>query len=564
MALARALVKRPKLLLLDEPLGALDKRLRDRTQLKIRLAKSGDGALGTVRVKGIVVFVPYLWMLVFFLFPFFIVAKISLAESLIASPPLSNLLEWSEEGIVTVRLVIDNFVYVLEDELYANTYINSIKIAGISTLISLLIGYPIAYGIVRSPLVTRNLLLMAVILPFWTSFLLRVYAWMGLLADQGTINNLLIAIGLIDEPIRMLYTDFAVYLGIVYTYLPFVVLPLYANMEKLDASLLEAAADLGARPISAFLTVTLPGIIAGALLMFIPATGEYVVPDLLGGGNVQMIGRVLYNEFHANHNWPIASAVAIALLVLLVIYSFNYSKLVPVWGGWSLRWYVELFQSEEVWAAVWLSLRIAVVNATVATMLGTLAGLAMVRFGRFRGRTLFGGMLSAPLVIPEVITGLSLLLLFITLNDWIGLPSERGFSTITVAHIMFSLAYVAVIIQSRLTGMGQDLEAALDLGAKPLRVLMEITLPRLAPGMVVGWLLAFTLSLDDLVIASFVTGPGSSTLPILIYSRIRLGLRPDINALATIIILTVAIGVAIAAWLMLRQQRIAAAESAAR
>ena len=232
-------------------------------------------------------------------------------------------------------------------------------------------------------------------------------------------------------------------------------------------------------------------------------------------------------------------------LILLVVYSFNYSKLVPVWGGWSLRWYVVLFQSEEVWAAVWLSLRIAVVNATAATLLGTLAGLAMVRFGRFRGRTLFGGMLSAPLVMPEVITGLSLLLLFITLNEWIGWPSQRGFSTITIAHITFSLAYVAVIIQSRLTGMGQDLEeAALDLGAKPLRVLMDITLPRLAPGMLAGWLLAFTLSLDDLVIASFVTGPGSSTLPILIYSRIRLGLRPDINALATIIILSVAIGVA--------------------
>ena len=250
-------------------------------------------------------------------------------------------------------------------------------------------------------------------------------------------------------------------------------------------------------------------------------------------------------------------------LILLVIYSFNYSKLVAVWGGWSLRWYVELFQSEEVWAAVWLSLRIAVVNATFATLLGTLAGLAMVRFGRFRGRMLFGGMLSAPLVMPEVITGLSLLLLFTTLADWIGWPSTRGFTTITIAHITFSLAYVAVIIQSRLTGMAQDLEeAALDLGARPLRVLADITLPRLAPGMVAGWLLAFTLSLDDLVIASFVTGPGSTTLPILIYSRIRLGLRPDINALATIIILAVATGVAIAAYLMVRQQKIAAAEAA--
>ena len=243
-------------------------------------------------------------------------------------------------------------------------------------------------------------------------------------------------------------------------------------------------------------------------------------------------------------------------MILLVIYSFNYSKLVPVWGGWSLRWYEVLFKSEEVWSAVSLSLQIAVVNATFATVLGTLAGLAMVRFGRFRGRTLFGGMLVAPLVMPEVITGLSLLVLFITLKQLIGWPAERGFTTITIAHITFSLAYVAVIVQARLTGMGQTLEeAALDLGAKPFKVLTAITIPRLAPGMISGWLLAFTLSLDDLVIASFVTGPGANTLPILIFSRIRLGLRPDINALATIIILFVAVCVAIAALLMFYQQR---------
>ena len=201
-------------------------------------------------------------------------------------------------------------------------------------------------------------------------------------------------------------------------------------------------------------------------------------------------------------------------MLLLVIYSFNKSKLVPVWGGWSVRWYAELFQSPEVWEAVMLSLKIAVVNATFATVLGTLAGLAMVRFGRFKGRMLLGGMLAAPLVMPEVITGLSLLMLFITMQDLIGWPAERGFSTITIAHITFSLAYVAVIIQSRLVGMGETLEeAAQDLGAKPFRVLTDITLPRLAPGMMAGWLLAFTLSLDDLVIASFTSGPGATTLP---------------------------------------------------
>ena len=243
-------------------------------------------------------------------------------------------------------------------------------------------------------------------------------------------------------------------------------------------------------------------------------------------------------------------------MVLLVVYSFNYSKLVPVWGGFSTRWYGVLFESEEVWNALTLSLKIAVVNATFATLIGTMAGLALVRFGRFRGRTLFAGMISAPLVMPEVITGLSLLLLFITLKSFFGWPSERGFTTITIAHITFSLAYVAVIIQGRLAGMGEDLEeAAMDLGAKPFRVLWDITLPRLAPGMLAGWLLAFTLSLDDLVIASFVSGPGANTLPMLIYSRVRLGLRPDINALATIIIVTVAIGVILAGWLMYRQQK---------
>jgi putrescine transport system permease protein len=243
-------------------------------------------------------------------------------------------------------------------------------------------------------------------------------------------------------------------------------------------------------------------------------------------------------------------------MFVMIFYSFNYSKIVPIWGGFSTRWYAKLFESEQVWDALTLSIEIALVNATFATILGTLAGLAMVRFGKFRGRTLFGGMITAPLVMPEVITGLSLLMLFITLKELIGWPEKRGFTTITIAHITFSMAYVAVIIQSRLAGMGQTLEeAAMDLGAKPFRVLKDITFPMLAPGMMAGWLLSFTLSLDDLVIASFVTGPGSTTLPILIYSRIRTGMKPDINALATIIIVTVAIGVILAAWIIFRQQK---------
>ena len=274
------------------------------------------------RWRGLTIAIPYLWLLLFFLAPFFIVLKISLAESLIASPPFSPLIQWSESGALRIKLIWDNFAYLWEDELYLDTYLNSLKISGISTLLCLLIGYPIAYGIVRAAPPARHILLLLVILPFWTSFLLRVYAWMGILADQGTLNNLLLWAGVIDQPLRLLYTEFAVYLGIVYSYLPFMLLPLYANMERLDLTLHEAASDLGAHPATTFFTVTLPltvpGIIAGALLVFIPATGEFVIPDLLGGGNVLMIGKVLYAEFNANHDWPVAAAVAIALLVVLV------------------------------------------------------------------------------------------------------------------------------------------------------------------------------------------------------------------------------------------------------
>lgn len=236
-------------------------------------------------------------------------------------------------------------------------------------------------------------------------------------------------------------------------------------------------------------------------------------------------------------------------IALVIVYSFNDSRLATVWGGFSLRWYRELVQNQQVLDAAWLSLRIALTTATVATVFGTVAGLALSRFGRFRGRTLFTGMITAPLVMPEVITGLSLLLLFVSMSDLVGWPARRGATTITIAHITFAMAYVAVIVQSRLQNMDGSLEeAALDLGGRPLGVLFDITLPLIAPAMIAGWLLAFTLSLDDLVIASFVSGPGSNTLPMLIFSKVKLGVTPDINALATLIIVLVVIGVLIAAW----------------
>ena len=271
--------------------------------------------------RRLVLIIPYAWLLIFFFAPFFIVLKISLAETIISSPPFTPMIDWLNDGVMQIRIVTSNFAYLWEDDLYVNTYLSSLMISSVSTILCLLIGYPIAYAIVRSSHTTKHILLMLIILPFWTSFLLRVYAWMGILADQGLINDIIKWFGF--EPVRLLYTHTAVYIGIVYTYLPFMILPLYANMEKLDWTLLEAAADLGAKPMMTFFTVTLPmtvpGIIAGSLLVFIPATGEYVIPDLLGGGNVLMIGRILYNEFNSNIDWPVASAVAIALLLVLVL-----------------------------------------------------------------------------------------------------------------------------------------------------------------------------------------------------------------------------------------------------
>ncbi len=242
-----------------------------------------------------------------------------------------------------------------------------------------------------------------------------------------------------------------------------------------------------------------------------------------------------------------------APILSLIIFSFNESQLVTVWGGFSTKWYGELFRDPQILGAAWISLKVAFISATVAVILGTLTAYVLMRFGRFRSRALLTGMATAPLVMPEVITGLSLLLMFVGLEQLIGWPAGRGMTTIIIAHITFCMAFVAVVVQSRLAGMDQSVEeAAQDLGARPVRVFFDITLPIIAPALVAGWLLAFTLSLDDLVIASFVTGPGASTLPMVIFSKVRLGVSPDVNALATIIIGLVSIGVGIAMWQMSR------------
>ena len=280
-------------------------------------------AFGDLLWRWIVIVLPYLWLVLFFLVPFAIVFKISFSDPIVAQPPFTPLFDQSQNFLNRFQGSLNNYLFLLEDNLYWVSYLRSIKVAFISTLFCLLLGYPMAYYIAQSAPTKRNVLLMLIILPFWTSFLLRVYAWMGILSTNGIINSVLLWIGMIDEPIQMLYTNFAVYLGIVYTYLPFMILPLYANLERLDLNLHDAAADLGGKPLQVFrditLPISLPGIIAGSLLVFIPAMGEFVIPALLGGLDSLMIGRTLYDEFFVNRDWPLASAVATILLLILVL-----------------------------------------------------------------------------------------------------------------------------------------------------------------------------------------------------------------------------------------------------
>ncbi len=271
----------------------------------------------------LVIIVPYVWLLIFFLIPFAIVFKISLSQTAIAMPPYTPVFGVDSFWEAVQQLNFDNYVWLTEDALYFNAYVSSVVIAAISTFLTLLIAYPIAYGMARAPLSIRPTLLMLVILPFWTSFLIRVYAWIGILKPEGLLNQFLLSVGVISEPLIILNTHTAIFIGIVYSYLPFMILPLYSSLEKMDYSLIEAAQDLGCPPINAFWKITfrlsLPGVVAGCMLVFIPAVGEFVIPDLLGGSETLMIGKTLWNEFNANRDWPVSSAVAVILLLILIV-----------------------------------------------------------------------------------------------------------------------------------------------------------------------------------------------------------------------------------------------------
>lgn len=271
--------------------------------------------------RKLVIALPYLWLILLFLLPFLIVFKISLAEMARAIPPYTDLVSW-EEGQASILLNFANFLQLTDDPLYYEAYLQSLQVAAVSTLCCLLLGYPLAWAVAHSKPSTRNILLLLVILPSWTSFLIRVYAWMGILKENGILNNVLLWLGVIDQPLTILHTNIAVYIGIVYAYLPFMVLPIYTALTRIDYSLVEASLDLGARPLKTFFSVIVPltkgGIIAGSMLVFIPAVGEFVIPELLGGPDSIMIGRVLWQEFFNNRDWPVASAVAITMLVVLI------------------------------------------------------------------------------------------------------------------------------------------------------------------------------------------------------------------------------------------------------
>ena len=541
--------------------------------------------------------IPFLWLVAFFALPFAFILKISLSDQARARPPYSPQFDPSGgwQGIVGfVRgLDLENFTTLVTDHFYLRSYLYSIQMAAVGTLLTLLVAYPMAYGLTRAPRRWQPPLLTLVVLPFWTSFLVRIYAWITLLKPNGFIDLIGQFWGLKPGALALLNTSWAVQIGIVYSYLPFMVLPLYATLDKIDDTLLEAARDLGASARRAFWKVvvplSMPGVLAGCLLIFIPVIGEFVIPDLLGPSDRAMIGKTLWTEFFNNQDWTLSAAIAVGMLILLaapilmlqrlqardaamqaagagmggdrrfsavnkaavigglvftyvplilvVLFSFNESRLVTVWGGFSLKWYGVLFANTQLLNSAWLSVELAVLSATAACLLGVPAAFATVRFGAWRGKTLFGFLLLAPVIVPSMIIGLSLLLLFVAF----GLP--RGFFTLFLAHTTFCMSYVAITVQARLVGFDQTLEqAGPDLYARPGTIFRRITLPLILPSILSAWALSFVLSFDDLVISSLTTGPGATTLPMRLYSQVRLGVTPEINAASTMLIGVVVFG----------------------
>ena len=469
----------------------------------------------------------------------------------------------------------------LVDPLYTRVLLNSLRIALMSTALALLLGYPAAYAIATAPRRWRLVLLFLVVLPFWTSFLIRTYAWIVLLNPAGLINRLLGAAGV--GPFSLLYNEFAIVIGLAYAYLPLMILPIYSSIERLGGEPREAASDLYASPWTTFRTVllplTMPGVAAGSIFVFVPSMGNFIVPELLGGGREIMVGNLIQQQFLSARDWPFGAAIAVGLIAImlvllagqalvlrheqgtaersparevhtrrrylrahlgvvygflylpiavLVVLSFNHAGLPTAWGGLSLRWYRSVVTNAPILASVRTTLIVAVAVTAIATVLGTLLAVGLHRTVRSR---VLDSVLFLPAVIPDIVLAIALLSFF----NFAGVG--LGIGTIVIAHVVFDMIFVAAIVRTRLGYFDARIEeAAQDLYAGPVRTFVRITLPVIAPGIIAGALVAFTLSVDEFVIAFFNSGPSSITFPIRIYSMIRFGVTPEINAIAAFVL----------------------------
>jgi ABC-type spermidine/putrescine transport system permease subunit I len=509
-----------------------------------------------------------LWMGLFFLVPLALVFAISFASR-------------GTYGGIVWEFTAANYLD-LWHPLYGKILGQSLWYASLTTAICFVLGFPLAYMIARSPARWQPVLLLLVMLPFWTNFLVRTYAWMIVLRQDGLVNGLLRALGIVDAPLELLYTPTAVVIGLVYGYLPFMVLPLYVAVERLDPRLVEAAWDLYASRWAIFTRVvvplTMPGIVGGCVLVFIPSIGSFITPDLLGGARSMMIGNLIQHEYLVVRDWPLGSAVSFVLMAIvmaavalyyrhaartagplegtmrrgstglslvsglamlflygpilvLVLYSFNAAHLSMAWRGTTLKWYAALWQDEALLAATANSLLIAVISTIGATLLGGLMALGMERMPLRRQQIIEGGLV-LPLVIPEVMMGVALMLLFVMLKMPLGL------TTVILGHIVFNIPLVTIMIRTRLRKLDPALrEAAADLGADSWQVFRHVTLPLLRPAIWGAVLVAFTVSLDDFLVTFFTAGPGATTLPLKVYSMIKSGVTPEINALSALLLL---------------------------
>ena len=428
----------------------------------------------------------------------------------------------------------------------------SILLSFLSTAICLILAYPLAMILSQKQVNQTSFIVLVFILPMWMNFLLRTLAWQTLLEKNGVINSVLSFLHL--PALEIINTPYAIILGMVYNFLPFMVLPIYNVLIKIDRNVINAARDLGANSVQTFWKVifplSIPGVISGITMVFVPALTTFVISDLLGGGKILLIGNVIEQSFKQNSNWHVGSGILIrkylqkiylalifillyAPIVTLIVLSFNQSKTRAKWGGFTLKWYKELLKNEQIMSAFYTTLIIAFVSAAIATVIGTAAAIA-IQGMKQKWKTMYMGLTNIPMMNAEIVMGVSLMLLFIAFH------MTLGFGTILIAHITFNIPYVILSVLPKLKQTNRyTYEAALDLGASPVKAFFKVVFPDIVPGVLSGFMLAFTMSLDDFVITHFTKGPGIDTLSTKIYTEVRKGIKPEIYALSTIMFVTV-------------------------